>query len=255
MKKTLSMILVVIMVFSTFSCLTLTASAANDVVAISFEPTQPLEVIENVDGWEYECWRSDCEQCDGVFFDYFYYPLFGNEGDVLTVTYSDGKSVDYTYNGNGYFIGTDGNEIAFGDLITSDEQYDEHWSVPGEYSFTLTYADCSTTVPVTVIENPVKSIYFTPAEAIELMELVDGYWTETESEEAIDEDYFEYEYECKDGDILTVNYTDNTSVNYVFDDVYDFVGSNGDVISPFDVLFYSNQSYDNQWIAGGHINL
>ena len=144
----------------------------NPIASIDFSPVKPITYIENYGGYEED--------------DYFHYDTYQfNEGDKLTVNYKTGKTVVYTYTEKHQlpgvewtwdkFFDEDGNMSEDYPNVYSD-QNDKHWTVGGENYFTITYQGVSTTVPVTIIENPVESIEFELASPIVLYENQGGYY-------------------------------------------------------------------------------
>ena len=124
------------------------------VESISFTLAEPIELIENVDGyWDYY-WNDDDEEEK-----YFYYdiPSIYRKGNVLTVNYNDGRgSVDYAFDENIWsFVSEDGDYIGGVDYNTN--QYNNHFYV-GKNSFTVKCMGKECQVPFTIIENPVASI-------------------------------------------------------------------------------------------------
>ena len=89
MKKTLSFLLAVVMIMSIFSCLTITASAAS-VTSITYKAAEKEVVYEEVDGY----WSS---VYDGPSYFRYNFGYVYKEGNVITLNYSDGKKVPYTY--------------------------------------------------------------------------------------------------------------------------------------------------------------
>ena len=182
-------------------------------------------------------------------------------GDKFVINYKDGSSDEYTYSEQNNpstdteygFVNSKG-EFVDPDIISN--QYDNPWTVGGENYFTVSYLTFTTLVPVTVKENPVAGILFTPAKPIVLTE---G-----------DEDCCYFEDECghyiyyysgfNTGDKMTVNYKDGSSDEYVrkaiqvydeYDDEYyesyRFENSSGDVIYPYT----DDNQYKTPWTAGG----
>lgn len=257
MKKALSLILTVVMLFSTFSCLTFTVSAVGDVQSISFESNEPLKLIENVDGFEYER--------DYVYFLYEFGACAGN--GVLIVEYADGTEKEYVYDSadvsSVYQSGTDiiysCHDVFVNPNDTDDSIYVEITSVQTENNgwglgtnyFTLSYEGQEIQVPVTIVENPLSSVSFILAEPITLFEGKDGYDYGT---------YYEYELSkrdlCQEGNIFRISYSDGTNIDYIYDVLYEdegFFDAEGNCLDIWGNWFlYSDQSEENQWTAGEH---
>lgn len=161
MKKTTSLLLALIMLILPLHCLTCTVSASeNDMVSISFTPIKPIMVIKDVDvySWTTECCEPNCETCaDGYFHEYSYAGGIWEEGNILTITYSDGTSINYTSNGEGGFYNADYGSIWDENISITDTQSTSHWSTTGTYSATFTYNGCSTVIPIQVVDARVYS--------------------------------------------------------------------------------------------------
>ncbi len=224
---------------------------ANPVKSISFTPSEEYVLTEGVsDGFYDTRWVYDEETDEGYEEEYYYYYLPSyNEGDTVTVTYTDGTGTEYVWNDEMYnnFVSEDGVIL---NVDRTNSQDDYPWVVDGEYNyFTVKYAGKTCTVPVTIKANPVKSISFTPVEEYVLTEGVsDGYYDEgTVGEEY----YYYYLPSCSDGDTVTVTYTDGTETEYVWDDeMYAFVSKDGTTIR---VNRGHNQS-NNHWVVDGEYN-
>ncbi len=220
----------------------------NPVKSISYTPGDPdrYVYIENVDGY----YSTDN---DGNEFFYYYYS-YNHEEDTLTVNYKDGSSENYVYthddDWNWFFISEDGEKINSDDVSSEDTQYQNHWLKGKENYFTVSYLNAEVKVPVTIKENPVKSISYTPAypEDFEYIENTDGYINYDENGE-----FFEYYVRRSEGDILTVNYKEGIKKDFVYgyNDNYDwfYTSADGEVIDGFDVDYYSRQ-YEEHWLPG-----
>ena len=134
---------------------------ANPVESIAYTAVE-RNIIENGNGY-----------FDSVGDDTFfrYKEPNAQEGDVLSVTYNDGRgTVDYvaeidydTY--RMVFVAQGFDPISEEDVYTSSNQEENHWTVGGENYYTVTYLGATANVPVTVYKNPVESISFKPARA------------------------------------------------------------------------------------------
>ena len=219
----------------------------NPVASIEFVPAKPIELVFGVDGYISE--RYD-EQSDSwvEFFEYDY--DIGQEGNIFRVNYSDGRTVDYTYSSNSRnFCDKDGNVLE--DFSVNDNQSGYPWDSAGEYSIEIGYMGRVCNVPVTVVENPVESIEFVSAEPIEVMYETDGYWSNRYNNEThVHEYYFRYSYSLyKDGNIITVNFTDGRSVDYVYVSYkWGFFDSDGNELVDFST---DDTQYENHWANVG----
>lgn len=221
----------------------------NPVASIEFTPVNPIEYMEETNGYfEYD------ENGDEYY--YYYSPSF-EIGDVLKVTYKDGRVFEYSYIGwvddsNAYFESSDGVRINAEDVKQNDDQYINHWSLGSDNYFTVEYLAATYNVPVTITENPIASIEFIPVNPVEYIENTNGYFRN----DAGGEEYFNYytpSFEI--GDILRINNKDGTIEEYSYigwqEDLGEsyFESSNGALISQYNVNCYSYQ-YNEHWTVG-----
>ena len=98
MKKVISLFLSVLMVLSLFSCLGVTTFAygyEDELESVLFEPVEAYELYEYTGGyWDYY-YDEDLEQVV-THYDYSDVPKPWLDGNVITLNYSDGTSVEYT---------------------------------------------------------------------------------------------------------------------------------------------------------------
>ena len=120
MKRTLSVLLSVIMVLSLFSCLSV-VSFATDVTleSVDFTPAYEISGYENTDGY-WEIYYNDQTGEKGY---YFYYEFFyeWEDGNVITLTYSDGTTKEYVCE-DAYYYDEDGNMLDEDPLYFYDNQ-------------------------------------------------------------------------------------------------------------------------------------
>ena len=212
---------------------------ANHIESISFTPVNAYEIVECTGGY----WVDDYD----TYFKY-YLPKF-RDGDFITVNYDDGREsanyyYDSEYDGDYYRFESEDGDSIYADRYS--DQYSEHWTLGGENYFTLSCMGRETQVPVTVTENPVESISFTPVKPFEIMQNTNGYWRDY-----YDTFFYYYLPSFRDGDYITVNYKDSTSVNFYYNsdyegDYYEFVSEDG---GSFYAECTSNQ-YNNHWTLG-----
>ncbi|MGN1315629.1 MAG: leucine-rich repeat protein [Acutalibacteraceae bacterium] len=237
-----------------FSCMGRTCNVPvfvieNPVESIEFIPAKPIELICGVDGYVSE--RYD-EQSDSwvEFFRYSY--SIRQEGNIFRVNYSDGRTVDYTYYEDCWdFCDKDGNILE--GFSVDDSQYNDPWDSLGQYNIEIGYISRTCNVTVSIIENPVESIEFVLLNPIEVMYETNGYWnTKYDYETHADEYYFRYSYSYRIdevGNILRVNYTDGSTVDYVFDEnERGFCDSNGNEIRGYSI---DDTQYENHWTNVG----
>ena len=212
----------------------------NPCVSISFIPVKSAELIENVDGeWDYN---------DETGEKYFWYslPRFNN-GDILEVTDKSGKTVKYEYQYNektdeANFVSSTSDVINEDDIERGSNQYNEHWSVGTDNHYTISYYGLSIDVPISIIENPIKSISYSTPDGFKFKECVDG--------NINDEGNFNYNLR-PDGAVLTVEYKNGTQTDYVYNIQDDkFVSQDGEVLEEKYLNIISNQ-YENPWVLGG----
>ncbi len=180
--------------------------------AISFTPKHPYEYIENYNGY----WAS--ESIDETEHKYFvYYSPYFNVGDKLSITYPDERgTVDYFYANRSFgFADADGNIIYSSDVIMSDGY---GWTVGGDNTFTITYDNMSTEVPVSLVKPEDASLRYIPAKPYVLIENRDGY---------MNGDHFVYNVPSLErGDQIVVDYGDRT-VTYTRPSGKGFYDENG----------------------------
>lgn len=156
--------------------------------------------------------------------------------DQLIVTTSDGETVvetAYSYSDEEdgeVFISDDGETISLeyvGFELVSDD---------GEYKINVTYEGKSAQIPVTVLEDPVDSIVFTPVE----QKIVYDYYLKDECE--LTEDGYRYYPEVVEGDSIEITYKDNTTATYKLAEgeegaLWENENDPDDIISMDDVFF------------------
>lgn len=209
----------------------------NPIESISFTSDSPKTCIENVSGyWEYV--SDDNEE------QYFCYYIPFQDGDVLTVNYKDGTSVEYKYSEEQGFVDDEGNWI---EPIVQSEQWQNPWKKGKDNYFYIEYMGSTCKVPVEIIENPYESIEFTPVREKVLIVNDEGYWETDENED----EYFDYQYNHYEiGDVLTVYYKDGTSIDYTYqcldekEEYCDFADEDGNILN--NVNSCDNQ-YEEHW--------
>ncbi|MBE6816713.1 MAG: fibronectin type III domain-containing protein [Ruminococcaceae bacterium] len=247
MKKSLAFVLSLVMVLT---MLPLTAFA-REVTAIAYTPKEPMLAYYETNGEM----RKDN---DGET-DYFYY--FGvvgiSTGDVLSVTYDDTQTVDYTAKWS-----EEDNKIVYeseeGDVIsegyhTVDRQQETHWTLGDDNYYYFQYLSFSVQVQVTVVNNPVSAIVFTPANTYTVVENTHGEW-QTDGEGT---PYFNYSTPSfKQGDVLSVTFTDSgETVDYTYsDEENEFVNGEGEALPDSNTELFTVHEGDNVWAVGSDNN-
>ncbi len=248
MKKVISLFLSVLMVLSLFSCLGVTTFAFNDdaeLESISFEPVEAYEIYEYTGGWWNNYYDYDTDQ---IISEYNYDEIFDlwEEGNVITLTYSDGTSVDYTSDG-WWFYSEDGEVL--------DEEklwfYSIDVSDTGTNYITMKYEDVSYDIPIEILETPVASVEFISAEPVTVMEGVDGFYYEAEDGPYAGESVFCY----NGGDVyvpgnkFVVTFKDGTEKVFEFVED-DFYTEDGECFNWYYFDINDTQEY-NPWVGLG----
>ncbi len=263
MKKTLSLVLAIVMALSVFSGISFSAFAASNVESIEVKLSEPLTIFENTGGdWVI----ID----DEVQFYGYYWPGF-NTGDYIVVNFSNGTTKNYYYKDFDYdsmedsdcFIANSGDIIYYHIYGLLEGQ--GNWNL-GEHSFTVAFNDnydywdanweLYVDVPVTIIEPPVKSVS-TSFAVNEIDENTYGYWNLDENEEY----YFHYDFDYlfDEGDSITLNMKDGTSAVYTLkehyseEDYYYHGFFNDDDEELLIMLDYNHDNqYEEHWGTGIH---
>ena len=220
---------------------------------ISYQPAEDYVFVENNDGWL----RYESDDDENSETEWFYYDIYGRDGDVLNV---DGK--EYTRR-HEHYISDDGERIYAYDVnFTTDQSADDPWkSDDGEEHFvTVSYGGASCNVPVDITANPITSIEFEPAKTYRFYEYAGGYWERPDGDEEYNEGnserFYYYELpEYSEGDKLTVH---NGEESLVYTFRFDENTRNGafytadgkDSIDRWEVERYTSQ-YSEHWECGG----
>ena len=212
------------------------------VESVEFVPVEPIELIQNVDGFKY---KDDTAE----FFYYDYDTPFYAEGNKLNVTFKDGSRSVYTSDGYSYFD-ENGNEVYFYDIVSDDTQEVMPWTELGEYSVEYYFMGCKFPVPVKIMENPVESISFNSEKPVKYYENTNGMWYPDYED---DGEYFAYDAPLYTaGTSVTVTYNDATTSVYTYNaEKYDYINESGEFLSDVDVNCYSDQS-EKPWEPGEH---
>ncbi len=222
MKKTLSMVLALVMLMSTISCLGITASAAADGIKyFTMEFLIDDELVANkkltIDYASEDSYRKQCE-------DYLY-----AEGNVLTMYTTDGGKIVYESIGAGLYAATDTEENILsaikeffglsndGKLLTAKEIFVDDVNVTGDKNdyFTVKLSSGLTTeVYVDLVgypENFPVAIEYIPAVGLTVIENCCGY-------ESNGQFFYDDITINQDGDRLILDYIGQPDVEYVFED-------------------------------------
>ena len=203
----------------------------NPIESFSLVPIKPYEVIEKTNG--------DYDEEDGITW-YYYSPEF-NEGDKITVKYTNGKSEDFVFrkddvcgfvNAKNEILNVDSHNFSFNGI--------------GETTFKVKLSDYGNTIdaPITIIENPIDSISFDPVEPYEIYENSHGSYD--------DENNWSYDApEFNDGDKITLKYKNGTSEEFIYKlgNVWNFVNAENEV------LYASSHSFSFEGIGNTSFKL
>ena len=183
----------------------------NPVKSFSVIPSSKYEIMEKTHGFD-----------DGG--EWRYNSPYFKEGDKISVNYSNGTSKVY---------GISDSDNIYDDEVGKDvyvlDRNNFSFNGTGETSFTVSLYEknepngnnkllATTSVPITIIENPVASVSLSPIKPYKIMEKTNGYY-EDESDNFV---YHSPDFNV--GDKLTVNYKDNTTKTYVYEENDDRTG-------------------------------
>ncbi|MBQ3904094.1 MAG: hypothetical protein II744_03870, partial [Eubacterium sp.] len=196
---------------------------------------------------------DDVREWDDAY--YYQHPNF-REGDKLTVFEGETSKV-YTYRHDDnwhYFFENDNDPTDTIDTYTEngvrmeDHQNQTPWVLGNQNKFYVEYMGQSATLYATVKANPVKSITYTRADAIEYYEEDDGRF-----EDGVFIYYLKY---ARAGDQLTVTDTNDVSKTYTCtrneeNHEFEFVASDGSVIEENAVRFSHDQE-NTPWTVGSN---
>ena len=235
---------------------------------LGFSCNVPVAIVENpyseiiytpVNGSYSIVEGTNCsEEIDNNGESYKDYDLKFELGDKITLVTKNGERLDYVYieeswsGSNDYIRSNFENENGETVEVTLRfDQYENHWLVGNEYEITVECNGLTTTTSVSIVENPVASIEFTPVNPIEYMEETNGYF---EYDENGDEYYYYYSPSFEIGDILKITYKDGTVTEYTYVGWQDdsnayFESSDGVRINAEDVKQNDDQ-YINHWSLG-----
>ncbi|MBR2590031.1 MAG: dockerin type I repeat-containing protein [Clostridia bacterium] len=239
--------------YSGFTCAVPVSIVANSVVSLSYTPKKPIVAYLNTDGF----WDTDSEGTP-----YYYYNgiMRIGDGDILTVTDANGESTDYVSKWNSdtserEFVSSGGEVIHGRDVGCVSEQYEHHFTLGSENYYYIEYAGKRAAVPVTVKENPVSAIRFTPANPPVIYENSGGEWkTDPDGTQ-----WYDYPIPgFKEGDVLTVTYTESgETVAYTYSkdaqsSDWGFFDSAGNRLGEEENIYLTRQG---RWSTGAEDNV
>ena len=161
---------------------------------------------------------------------YRYNVIERGTGDVLTVSYNDGRGdIDYvlTFEPEPRFVSETNPEdfIPENKVEMYDEQWQTHFALGDDNYFYVRYMGKTAPVTVEIVNNPIKSLVYTPVSDIVLYENANGEWRVNGE----GEDYFDYNFWYRPGDKIEVTYSDtgNTVIYTYLDGEYNDEYYNG----------------------------
>lgn len=200
----------------------------------------PVTVYENTDG----TWEVDDNGNEIFIYDYSVY----RDGVIITVNYDNGSFDEYYYDeSEGCFVDEFYRCIPY-EIIVSDTQFAESWGL-GEHTVNVEIDGCIADFNVTVIESPVESIEFIISKipVFGFEDENDGGWLPGE-ENSEGEFIYSWSEEIifAEDNLITVDFTDGTSVTYCYDaDSDEFIDDDGNCL-PYG---YDIAASDRQMIA------
>ena len=201
-----------------------------DVQTISFESAEPIEIMEETNGYVESTYDPESGEETGTYY-YYNIPGLFAEGNTLTIN----DSIVFTCDGY-YYVDQEGRKVfnpnGQSSLELSSDQNVDHWLPDKENHFTIhfknTEAECS--VPVTITANPVKSISFEPS-VIEIAEYTTGEWDMT------------YEYDDETGEDQEVEYF-RYNVNNIIGKPGNKITVNGDTVYEYQKVYWESYGGD-----------
>uniref|UniRef100_UPI0025FB62EE hypothetical protein n=1 Tax=uncultured Eubacterium sp. TaxID=165185 RepID=UPI0025FB62EE len=181
----------------------------NPIASFELKPVKPYELYD--------------KQGNPYFKDFlwFYNPKFNN-GDVITVNYKDGTTVDYTYSSSQYkFIDANSNILHVNEQSGLAFEVEKNNLSDAKFEITLNDYNKSIQYPVTIVESPVESVTLSPVKPYEIVEWTHGYFDSGD-------DWFYYP-PYNEGDIVTVTYKTGKKVVYKFNGE-NFVDENNEIL-------------------------
>ncbi len=222
----------------------LQTAQAPRVKSAAYNSCIPLEVVEGLHG------RNAYDLNDELYFCYDYNDtLITVPGQSITVELDNGETLDFTCGNDGAFYSNDyGRFMPYG---VFDNQRNQHWAVGGQYSATIVFLGESIVVPITVVENPVKSVSLVTHKPIEFIENTDG--------EMLNDDFGKlyYHYNVTDkiyaeGNYINVEYKDGRVEKYYYNSKQNGFGNSENGL--LKINFYEYQISEH-WRPGKTYNV
>lgn len=188
----------------------------NPVESFSLVSVKPYEVIEKASG----------EYYDGNW--WYPAPKF-NDGDKIIVKLKNGTSKEYICNNSNFL--NEKNECLF---VETNEFY---FNGKGKTTFKVVLSEYGTEidVPISIIENPVKSFSLIPAKPYKILENTNGEYDKDGSWSYNSPDFNE-------GDKIVVNYTNGFSEEFVYkkENIDEFISTKNKILKVYGFSFKFN---------------
>ncbi len=214
----------------------------NPIQAIEYTGSS-INLTEGIDAR----WIGESEDDPDGYYRYSMYTsdLGFTSSDKLTLTGNDALEGEYVYNEKEEGFVRDGKIIYPSDFEFVDTQDERHWILGTDNQSTWSYEGIEFTIPVTIAENEVESIQFTPADATYCIFEEEG--QDSSIDQAVSELAWTYGHKLT----ITKNGTDTVyeykEVPDSESDVYEgFVSEDGDRID-FDNIRFT--AADDTWTA------
>lgn len=222
-KKTLSIILSLSLMLTMFSLPYNTAALnAEDIVSFEFEP---ITLIEGYNGnIEYEGEEGEIQWYRYDFYSSLQYNIEFNNGEHLN---GGGSSFYYESNEEWYYFD-----------IADPQSYDNQWEAGNTYYVTATLFGNSTEIPVTIIENPIESIYIEDITVVENTHLYESSYYDDEAYEYKRYNYYHPKFNGTVEFVDGSSYTLQNETSFMYNDEW------------YSLDFISDQDQNNVWTVG-----
>ena len=242
-------------------------ASGNAVESISTNLTR-LSIIEGTNGYMATnyIWDDNTQtSIEDKFFMYQTWEIIKREDTQIIVNgddvYSYGWGYNPSYECEDYGFYNENGEWL--DYYVSDDQYNNHWKLGGVYTVTINYMGQSCEFQVEIVDSPIDSIEFIPAEEITLMENMGGYmdsvqrYDEDIHEWVTEEFYYYYDHHNRvysDGSRIIVNGSEEfTFDEYWQNDKPDFINADGEFLSEkYGDLEISDDQRNVNWTVGSN---
>ena len=234
MKKYISLLLSLVLFLGVITCADFSSFANTDSIdSITFTPKNAYCIEQNTNG-DYNPENHFIYNIPKV-----------QQGDVLTVSYTDNTEKAFTYNTQtNSFIATDESEISIDDVVFRSSQgvNGEYWCVGDDNYVTVSYAGKYDSVQVTIYESNIEKFTFVPAK--------DSIIVNTYGWNDIDENgqpFYYYNVRYRNGD----KFIFDNGEEYVYDSENGFVNEQGNSLDERNLSIETTQ-YAFPWDIGIH---